>query len=69
MTWKVRQVIDLLERNGWKYIGTRGDHHKYYKEGAMRPIIVPGNKNDDLAEGTFRSILRAAGLKGMKQDK
>lgn len=59
----VREVIDLLEADGWHYIGTRGDHHKFFKEGARRPIIVAGKRNDDLAEGTLQSILREAGLK------
>ena len=63
MTKKVRQVIDLLEENGWHYVNTKGDHHKFFKPGARRPIIVAGNRNDDLAEGTLRSILREAGLK------
>ena len=60
---KVKQVIDLLEANGWRYIGTKGDHHKFYKEGARRPIIVAGKRNDVLAEGTLKSILRESGLK------
>ena len=63
MKMKVRQVIDLLEANGWHYIGTKGDHHNFYKEGARLPIIVAGKRNDYLAEGTTLSILREAGLK------
>lgn len=63
MTKKVKEVIALLEANGWKYDRTKGDHHVYYKKGAARPIVVPGNNNADLAEGTLKSILRAAGLK------
>ena len=63
MKTTVREVISLLEEAGWEYIGTKGDHHKFYKAGARRPIIVPGKRNDDLAEGTLRSILREAGLK------
>ena len=63
MKKKVREIIDLLEAEGWRYIGTKGDHHKFYKEGARRPIIVAGKRNDDLAEGTINSILREAGLK------
>ena len=59
----VNEVIDLLEAAGWHYISTRGDHHKFYKEGARRPIIVAGKGSDDLAEGTLNSILREAGLK------
>ena len=63
MKMSVKQVIDLLESKGWHYIGTKGDHHKFYKEGARRPIIVAGKRSDDLAEGTTQSILREAGLK------
>lgn len=29
MTWKVKQVIDLLERNGWKYVGTEENENHY----------------------------------------
>lgn len=66
MTITVRQVIDLLEANGWQYIGTSGDHHKFYKLGARRPIIVAGKSNDNLATGTLMSILREAGIKNYK---
>ena len=63
MTKKVKEVCRLLEDNGWEYVGTRGDHHKYYKKGARRPIIIAGKASSDLAEGTYLSILREAGLK------
>ena len=56
-------MIELLEKNEWVYIKTKGDHHKFYKPGAKRPIIIAGKANDDLAEGTYHSILRSAGLK------
>ena len=59
----VKQVIDLLEENGWQYISTKGDHHKFYKPGARRPIIVAGKRNDNLAEGTLLSIVRESGIK------
>lgn len=63
MTKKVKEVIAILEANGWEYVRTKGDHHIYCKPGVARPIVVPGNNNKDLAEGTLNSILRAAGLK------
>lgn len=59
----VKEVIDLLESEGWHYVGTRGDHHKFFKPGARRPIIVAGKRNDDMPEGTLRSIFREAELK------
>lgn len=62
-TMKVKKVIELLEENGWRFIRTKGDHHIYFKEGARRPIVVPGKDSDDLKDGTLSSILREAGLK------
>ena len=63
MTKKVKEVIVLLEKNGWTFVRIKGDHRIYYKEGAKRPIVVPGNLNDDLKDGTLNSILKEAGLK------
>lgn len=62
MTKKVKEVIDLLEANGWHYVRTRGDHHIFSKPGKCS-IAVPGKASSDLAIGTYRSILREAGLK------
>ena len=63
MAQKVKQVIDLLEENGWRCVRMKGGHRMYQKEGARRPIVVPGNLNDDMAVGTLNSILRESGLK------
>lgn len=63
MAQKVKQVIDLLEENGWRCVRMKGDHRMYQKDGARRPIVVPGNLNDDMAVGTLNSILRESGLK------
>ena len=52
----------MLEDNGWVYKSTKGDHHKFYKPGARRPIIVNGKASDDMKEGTLASILRESGL-------
>lgn len=62
MTKKVREVAELLRQNGWTFLRMKGDHRIFTKEGARRPIVIPGKLNDDLAEGTLKSILREAGL-------
>lgn len=62
MTKKVREVVEQLELNGWMCSRIRGDHRVFTKSGARRPIVIPGNLNDDLAIGTLRSIFREAGL-------
>ena len=62
MTKKVREVINLLEESGRSLVRIRGDHRIYMKKGARRPIVAPGNLNDDLAAGTLKSILREASI-------
>jgi predicted RNA binding protein YcfA (HicA-like mRNA interferase family) len=63
MPKKVKEVIDILEKNGWQQIRMKGDHRIYHKEGARRPIVVSGNLNDDMLSGTLASILRESKLK------
>lgn len=63
MAMKVKEIISLLEENGWSLRRIRGDHRIYSKPGAKRPVVVPGNLNHDMKEGTYNSILREAGLK------
>lgn len=62
MAQKVKQVIDLLEANGWRCVRTRGSHRVFTKESAKRPIVVPNKLSNDLPIGTLKSILREAGL-------
>ena len=63
MAKKVFEVIELLEANGWVYQRTKGDHHIFMKDGARRPIPIPGNRNDDVPPGVLNAILRESGLK------
>ncbi|MBO4755755.1 MAG: type II toxin-antitoxin system HicA family toxin [Bacteroidales bacterium] len=63
MSKKVKEVILLLEINGWRLIRTRGDHRVFSKIGAPRPISVPGKDSKDMSEGLYRAILRQANLK------
>ena len=63
MTKKVKDVIHLLEINGWRLVRTKGDHRVFTKTGCLRPVVVPGKDSKDMAEGLYRSILREANLK------
>ena len=60
---KVRDVIRLLEQNGWVEMRSKGSHRpfKHPKEAAV--ITVPGNQGKELATGTLNAILKKAGLK------
>ncbi|KAA6323529.1 hypothetical protein EZS27_027041 [termite gut metagenome] len=63
MSIKTKELIKLLEENGWVYQRTQGDHRIYYKKGARRSIPVSGKLNSDMKEGMFRNIVREAGIK------
>ena len=51
-----------MEINGWRHVRTKGDHRVFKKIGNPNNISVPGKDSKDLAEGTYKKILRDAGL-------
>ena len=60
---KVRDVIKLLERDGWYLVRTRGSHRQYKHPVKRGLVTVAGKQSDDLAAGTLDSVLKQAGLK------
>ncbi len=60
---KVRDVIRLLDADGWYHIATRGSHRQFKHPTKTGRVTVPGKPGDDLAPGTLNSILKQAGLK------
>jgi len=60
---KIRDVIKLLEKDGWYLSRTRGSHRQYKHQPKSGVITVAGKPGDDLAPGTLNSIFKQAGLK------
>ena len=60
---QVRDVIKLLERDGWYLVRTRGSHRQYKHPVKRGLVTVAGKQSDDLAAGTLDSVLKQAGLK------
>ena len=60
---KVRELLRLLENDGWRHVRTRGSHRQYNHPIKPGLVTVPGNPGDELARGTLNSILKHAGLK------
>jgi len=60
---KVREVIQLIEDDGWYLARTKGSHRQYKHSSKTGLVTVPGKLSDDLAPGTLNSILKQAGLK------
>ena len=60
---KVRDVLKLLEQDGWYLAATRGSHRQFKHVSKPGRVTVAGKPHDDLAPGTYNSILKQAGLK------
>jgi predicted RNA binding protein YcfA (HicA-like mRNA interferase family) len=60
---KVREVIRLLERDGWTVVRQRGSHRQLRHPHKPGLVTVAGKPNFDLAPGTLNSIFKQAGLK------
>lgn len=61
---KVREVIKLLENDGWYLVAQKGSHKQYKHSIKRGRVTVPDHgQNKDLAKGTENSILKQAGLK------
>ena len=60
---KVREVIKLIEQDGWVQVRQRSSHRQFKHPTKPGLVTVAGHPNEDLAPKTLSSILRQAGLK------
>jgi len=60
---KVKEVIRLIENDGWIQVRQRGSHRQFSHPVKKGLVTIAGKPSDDLAKGTENSILKQAGLK------
>lgn len=60
---KIRDLIKMIERDGWYLVRTKGSHRQYRHNGKKGLVTISGHMNDDIAPGTLNSVLKQAGLK------
>ena len=60
---KVKEIIKLVESDGWYLARTKGSHRQYKHRTKMGLVTIPGKLSDELAPGTQNSIFKQAGLK------
>ena len=65
---KIREVIKLIEDDGWYLARTKGDHRQYKHPVKKGLVTISGKLSDDVGKGTLNSILKQAGLKGRGRD-
>jgi len=59
---KIREVIRLLEEDGWYLVVTRGSHRQLKHPTKPGRVTVAGHPGHDLAPGTLSSIMKQARL-------
>jgi predicted RNA binding protein YcfA (HicA-like mRNA interferase family) len=60
---KVKDVIRMLEKDGWFLVETRGSHRQYKHATKPGRVTVAGRPSDDVAPGTLNSIRKQARLR------
>jgi predicted RNA binding protein YcfA (HicA-like mRNA interferase family) len=61
-TMKVREVIHMIEADGWKLDRQRGSHRQYRHQIKPGQDTIAGKPTDTLDPGTLRNIFRQAQL-------
>lgn len=59
----VRDMVRLVEQDGWKQVGQVGSHRQY-KHPEPGRVTIAGKPSEDVYPKMERSILRRAGLIG-----
>ncbi len=60
---KVREIIRMLKKDGWRLVATRGSHRQYKHPTKPGRVTLAGKPGDDLHPKTLNSIQKQAGLK------
>lgn len=60
---KVKELIKILERDGWEQARMRGSHRQYRHPDKEGTVTVAGKPSADIPPGTLSSIIKQAGLK------
>jgi len=57
---KVKEIIKILEKDGWYLHSTRGSHRQYKHPEKSGRVTIAGKTSDDIAQGTLTSIYKQA---------
>ncbi len=63
---KVRDVIKMIESDGWYLVATKGSHRQYKHSAKHGRVTIAGHPGHDLALGTLNSIFKQAQLKKVR---
>jgi len=60
---KVKELIRLLQDDGWFLVRTRGSHRQFHHPTKPGTVTVAGKSSIDIPPGTLNNALKQAGLK------
>ena len=60
---KAREVLRMLEQDGWFEVPSKGGHRQLKHPTKRGRVTVAGHLGRDVPPGTLNSILKQAGLK------
>jgi predicted RNA binding protein YcfA (HicA-like mRNA interferase family) len=60
---KVRELIALIESDGWVLVRVAGSHRQFHHPTKRGTVTVAGQPGTDVPPGTLNSVLKQAGLK------
>ncbi|MEX2031032.1 MAG: type II toxin-antitoxin system HicA family toxin [Anaerolineales bacterium] len=64
---KIRDVVRLIEEDGWYLVTTKGSHRQFKHPAKPGRVTIAGHPGDHLAPGTLNSVLKQAGLRKAKR--
>lgn len=59
--YKVREVIEMLEADGWVLVSTKGSHRQFKHHAKKGRVTVNGSLSDNLSQFLLNSIFKQAG--------
>ena len=62
MNYSAKNLIRVLEQNGFILSRMSGSHHLYVNPVSGKRTIVPVHGNKDIPKGTFFAILKQVGI-------
>ncbi|HEY4035641.1 MAG TPA: type II toxin-antitoxin system HicA family toxin [Ktedonobacteraceae bacterium] len=57
---KVRDVIKIVEGDGWCHVKTVGDHRQYKHPTKMTKVTIAGHPSDEMKPKTYAHVLQQA---------
>jgi len=60
---KVKELIKLIENDGWILARTKGSHRHFHHPIKSGTVTVAGKESVDVPIGTLNSVMKQAGLK------